>query len=298
VLPDGQHPYRIRVASSRSSVQTEHFALRVPWRLDILEEADTVVVPGLDDPFKPTPASVLRSLRDAYSRGARIASICVGAFLLAEAGLLDGVRATTHWAATGELARRYPTIQVDPNVLFVDSGSVLTSAGAAAGLDLCLHLVRRDFGSNVAADTARGTVMSLERSGGQAQFINRLPATPESGGLAPLLSWIEEHCHEDLALTDIAANASLSVRTLNRRFQDLLGVSPMRWLRIVRIRRAQQLLETTTKPVEMIATLVGFGSSSTFRTHFVDVVGTNPASYRRNFVGSTPTSGRSSLSHR
>ena len=118
-----------------------------------------------------------------------------------------------------KLARRYPTIQVHPNVLFVDSGSVLTSAGAAAGLDLCLHLVRRDFGSNVAADTARGTVMSLERSGGQAQFINRLPATPESGGLAPLLSWIEEHCHEDLALTDIAANASLSVRTLNRRFR-------------------------------------------------------------------------------
>src|SRR6266542_3738893 len=168
---DGHERYDVRICSAMTSGESEHMTLRVPWRLSLLSRADTVIVPGVDDIDRPIPNGLMRSIRRAGDRGTRVASICSGAFLLAATGLLDGLRATTHWRGAPELARRYPKIEVDADVLYVDNGSILTSAGAAAGLDLCLHLIRRDLGSAVAADAARLSVMPLEREGGQAQFI-------------------------------------------------------------------------------------------------------------------------------
>lgn len=198
-LPDGRPAYDVRVCAADDSVDAGLFTLRAPWGLPALSAAHTVIVPGVADPATAVPARVLRALQEAAARGARVASICAGAFTLAAAGLLDGRRATTHWAAAQALARRYPAVHVDPDVLYVDEGNVLTSAGAAAGLDLCLHLVRRDHGAAVAAQTARVSVMPLERSGGQAQFITHEPPGTDDASLAPLLAWMAEH-HAD-ALT-------------------------------------------------------------------------------------------------
>jgi transcriptional regulator GlxA family with amidase domain len=227
---------------------------------------------------------VLDALRRAAEAGTRIASICAGAFTLAAAGLLDGRRATTHWVATALLAARYPAVDVDPDVLYVDDGRVLTSAGAAAGLDLCLHMIRCDHGSTVAADAARLSVMALEREGGQAQFIvSERPPTPRGSVLEPLLAWMEDNSGRDLTLEEIAAHAGMSTRTLNRRFREQTGTTPLQWLHRARIRRAQHLLETTTHPVDRIAAQVGFGSPTAFRDRFKRVAGTSPNAYRRAF---------------
>ncbi|MFD0818574.1 GlxA family transcriptional regulator, partial [Micromonospora zhanjiangensis] len=217
------------------------------------------------------------------ANGARIASICGGAFTLAATGLLDGRRATTHWLATDRLAARHPRIQVDPNVLYVDNGQFLTSAGAAAGLDLCLHLIRRDHGAAVAADAARLSVMPLERAGGQAQFITHEPPAPEGATLEPLLAWMRDNTGRELTLADIARHAGVSTRTLNRRFRDQTGTTPLRWLHRVRVHRAQHLLETTAHSVDLVATRVGFASTTAFRDHFKRITGTSPQAYRRSF---------------
>jgi len=287
-LRDGGSPYRVTVCALRPDVDAGAFVLRAPHGIDALATADTIVVPGRDDLDTPVPGEVLDALRDAAAGGARVASICVGAFTLAAAGLLDGRRATTHWAAATALAARYPAVEVDPDVLFVDNGHVLTSAGAAAGLDLCLHLVRRDHGSAVAADTARVSVMPLERAGGQAQFIAHEPPTPDGATLEPLLRWLTENCRRELTIGDIAAHAGLSVRTLNRRFRDQTGTTPLRWLHRTRLRRAQHLLETTEHPVDRVAFEAGFGSPATFRDRFQRVIGTSPQAYRRAFRGGQP----------
>ncbi len=264
------------------------FTLRAPWGLEGLRGADTVIVPGQSDPTLPVPVEALAALRSSEANGSRIASICSGAFVLAEAGLLDGRRATTHWLGTGELARRYPLIDVDPDVLYVDAGSILTSAGAAAGMDLCLHMIRLDHGSAVAADSARLAVMPLERDGGQAQFIVHEPPAPDGASVQPLLCWLEDHLHLPLTLADIASHAALSGRTLNRRFREQTGTTPLQWLHRARLRRAQHLLETTGHPVERIAEQVGFTSPTTFRDRFKRLVGTSPARYRQAFRGSVP----------
>ena len=283
-LPDGRTPYRVRVCAPSPQVDAGAFAVRAPWGLAAVAEADTVVVPGVADPLAPLPGEVLAALRGAFAAGTRIASICAGAFVLAEAGLLDGLRATTHWSAAALLAERYPAVEVDPGVLYVDNGQVLTSAGAAAGLDLCLHLIRRDHGSAVAADAARLSVMALEREGGQAQFIVReQPPVPRGSALEPLLRWMEDNCGRDLTLGDIAAHAGMSTRTLNRRFREQTGTTPLQWLHRARVRRAQYLLEATTHPVDRIAAQVGFGSPTAFRERFRRVAGTTPAAYRRAF---------------
>ncbi len=286
-LPDGHTAYRVRVCAPTSEIDAGAFILRAPWGLDTLAAADTIILPGLADPTTPLPADVLAALRTAAARGTRIASICVGAFTLAATGLLDGLRATTHWAAAGDLARRYPAVEVDVNVLFVDNGQLLTSAGAAAGLDLCLHLIRRDHGSAVAAEAARIAVMPLERAGGQAQFITHEPPTSDGATLEPLLRWMDENAHRDLTLADIAARAMISTRTLNRRFRAQTGATPLHWLRRARLRQAQYLLETTDHSVERIAGQVGFGSPTTFRERFKRLVGTSPQAYRRAFRGTT-----------
>lgn len=257
-----------------------------PRGLHALGEADTIIVPGLADPAEPIPEEVLEALRAAAEGGTRIASICVGAFILAAAGLLNGLRATTHWAAARELSRLYPAVDVDADVLFVDSGQILTSAGAAAGLDLCLHMIRRDHGSAVAADAARTAVMPLQRDGGQAQFIVHEQPSADDSSLEPLLRWMEENAHRRLTLNDIAARAAMSTRTLNRRFREQTGTTPLRWLQQTRIRRAQRLLETTRHSVECIAGEVGFGSPTSFRDIFKSFVGISPRDYRRTFGGS------------
>ena len=285
-LPDGRSAYVVRVCAPTDEVDAGIFDVRAPWGLDALAEADTIIVPGLADPNLPVPDDVLGALRDAVEVGTRVASICVGAFTLAEAGLLSGLRATTHWAAAGELASRYPGVEVDAGVLFVDNGQVLTSAGAAAGIDLCLHMIRRDHGSAVAADAARLAVMPLERDGGQAQFIVHEQPGADGSSLGPLLVWVEENAHRDLTLHDIASRAKLSTRTLNRRFWEQTGTTPLRWLRGSRIRRAQYLLETTAHPVERISRQVGFNSPTSFRDQFKGLVGTSPQAYRRAFQSS------------
>jgi transcriptional regulator GlxA family with amidase domain len=282
-LAGGRPAYRVRVCGASGEVDAGAFRIRVPYRLDELGRADTIVFPGVHDLDAALPDAIVRAVRRAAARGARVASICSGAVLLAATGLLDGRRATTHWLAAAELARRHPKVVVDPDVLYVDEGQVLTSAGAAAGLDLCLHLVRRDHGAAVAAEVARLSVMPLERDGGQSQFIVHAPPQPDGTSLAPVLRWLEEHLEKDLTLADVARRAAMSLRTLSRRFREQIGTTPLQWLLRARVCRAQLLLETTSHPVERVAGDVGFRSVAGFRAHFRRLVSTTPQAYRRAF---------------
>ncbi|MFF2138015.1 GlxA family transcriptional regulator [Streptomyces sp. NPDC058193] len=283
-LPDGRPGYQIRVCAEQRETDAGAFTLRAPWGLDGLAGADTVIVPGTADPAAPLSPAVCEALRAAARNGTRIASICSGTFPLAATGLLDGLRATTHWIAAGLLADAYPEVEVDPDVLYVDNGQILTSAGAAAGLDLCLHMIRKDYGSAVAADAARLSVMPLEREGGQAQFIvhDYAPA-PRGSALEPLLSWLQENLAAELTLADIAAHAGTSTRTLIRHFREQTGTTPLQWLHRARIRQAQHLLESTPHTVERIGTQVGFSSPTAFRDRFKRTTGVSPQSYRRAF---------------
>ncbi|AQZ66432.1 Transcriptional regulator containing an amidase domain and an AraC-type DNA-binding HTH domain [[Actinomadura] parvosata subsp. kistnae] len=289
-LPGGHPAYRVRVCGERPEVDAGAFTVRVPGGLDELRAADTVIVPGVSDPFAPLPGGVRDALRAAAANGARIASICSGAFPLAATGLLDGLRVTTHWVLAERLAAAYPLLEVAPDVLYVDNGQFLTSAGAAAGLDLCLHLIRRDHGSAVAADAARLSVMPLEREGGQAQFIvHDHPVVPRGSELEPLLGWLQDNLAGPLTLDDISAHAGMSTRTLIRRFREQTGTTPLRWLHRARIRQAQHLLETTRQPVERIGAQVGFGSPTAFRDRFKRMTGVSPAGYRRAFGSKAAT---------
>lgn len=284
-LPDGREPYRVLICGATPTVRAGTFTLEPPHGLDALAEADTIVLPGCAHPAL-VPEKVLDALRQAAARGARLASICSGAFVLAATGLLDGLRATTHWRAADTLAALHPAIEVDPGVLYVDNGQFLTSAGAAAGLDLCLHMIRRDHGSAVAADAARLSVMPLEREGGQAQFIvHDRPPMPRGSALEPVLRWLRDNAARDLTLAQIADRAGMSPRTLNRCFREQTGTTPLQWLHLARIRQAQQLLETTDHAIDRIAGEVGFGSPTAFRDRFKRVVGTTPRGYRAAFRG-------------
>jgi transcriptional regulator GlxA family with amidase domain len=280
----GAAVYDVRVCSAAPVVDAAHVALAVPWRLSSLARAHTVIVPGLHDLARRPPDDVLRAIRRAGARGARVASICTGAFVLAATGLLDGKRATTHWRAAPELARRHPAITVDPDVLYVDNGQICTSAGAAAGFDLCLHLVRGDLGGEAAAEVARDAVMPLERAGGQAQFITHAPPSADAGSLAPVLAWLADNLRKDLSLAAIARRAAMSTRTLSRRFRDQVGTTPAQWVGQARVRRAQRLLETTPLSIERVAAEVGFGSATVLREHFAALTGTSPQAYRRAFA--------------
>ncbi|WP_181765020.1 GlxA family transcriptional regulator [Streptomyces albidus (ex Kaewkla and Franco 2022)] len=283
-LPDGRTAYQVRVCAEREEVDAGTFTLRAPWGLEGLGDADTIIVPGVADPAAPLSPRVRDALRSAAADGTRIASICTGTFPLAATGLLDGLRATTHWLVAGLLAATHPDVDVDPNVLYVDNGQFLTSAGAAAGMDLCLHMIRRDYGSAVAADAARLSVMPLEREGGQAQFIvyDHAP-TPQGSELDALLTWLRDNLSRDLTLADIATQSGTSTRTLIRRFREQTGTTPLQWLHRARIRQAQHLLETTEHSVERIGAQVGFGSPTTFRDRFKRTTGVSPQTYRRRF---------------
>ncbi len=278
-----ERAYEVRVCSLAPTVRTAHVALTVPRRLATLRRADVVIVPGVDDLDRPIPPTVVRALRAAIERGAVVASICTGAFVLAATGALDGHRATTHWASAAEFARRYPRIAVDAGVLYVDNGALLTSAGAAAGLDLCIHLVRRDLGADAAGQVARAAVMPLAREGGQAQFITHEPPRDDGATLEPLLVWAEAHLADDLTLPRLARRAATSTRTLSRRFRDQIGATPAAWVKRARVRRAQHLLETTDLSIERLAAEAGFASTTVLRDSFRGLVGTSPQAYRRAF---------------
>lgn len=285
--PDGTPRYEVRVCGDRdvsaTAVGVPSFRVHCDFPLDAAADADTIMVPGVARHAEPPEPRVVELLCTAARNGARIASICTGAFAIAAAGLLDGLRATTHWRAAQDLARSYPRVMVDPAVLFVDNGQVLTSAGAAAGLDLCLHMIRTDHGAAVAADAARTVVMPPQRDGEQAQIIRHPAPRGDGPTLQTTLHWMRENLHLPLTLGDIARQAQLSVRSLNRQFQAQTGTTPRKWLLTARLDRARELLETTDLPVERIATLAGFGSPVTLRSHFASRVGPSPSAYRATF---------------
>ena len=272
------------VCGEQKSVSTRTFRLEAPHGLADVVTADIVIVPGTDLIEEPPSPEIVRALTAAWRRGATLASICSGAFLLAATGILNGRRATTHWIVADRLAAQFPLVAVDREVLFVDEGRLLTSAGASAGLDLCLHMVGRDFGQAVAAEAARLAVAPLIREGGQKQFIRHEPVGSDRS-LAPLLDWMLLHVDKPVDVAELASRAGLTARTFARRFRDQTGTSPVQWLLKARIRRAQELLESTSATVEEIAAASGFESPVTFRNRFQRLAGVTPTSYRRRFKG-------------
>ncbi|MGW6685351.1 helix-turn-helix domain-containing protein [Streptomyces sp. NPDC054961] len=276
--------YDFKVCGPQHGLLGGWLRIDTPHGLDALEEADTVIVPSCDDVEADPPADLVDAVRAAHERGARIMSLCTGAFVLAAAGVLDGRRATTHWAHAAALAARYPEVRVDPDVLYVDEGSVLTSAGKAAGMDLCLHVVTVDHGAAVANALARTLVVPPHRAGGQAQFAAVPAAAADAGhAFADLLHWVNERLHEPLTVSDLARRANMSTRHLTRRFTSTTGVTPLRWLHTQRINRARELLETTDHGIEHIATRTGMGTAATLRRHFHRALGVPPDAYRRTF---------------
>jgi transcriptional regulator GlxA family with amidase domain len=277
--------YRFVVCSPEPSpITTEQgFSINVPYGLEALRHADTIVVPASGRTTPPDPA-LLAALRRANRRGARIVSVCTGAFTLAAAGLLDGRRATTHWRHAAEFAARFPAVAVDPCVLYVEDGNILTSAGTAAGIDLCLYLVRQDYGAEIANTVARGMVVPPHRDGGQAQFVDRpVPAVGDLDLFAGTLAWIQDHLDEELTVDELARRAAMSPRTFARRFRAATGTTPHQWLLRQRVMLAQRLLEMTDLPVEAVASRAGLGTATNLRQHFQRQLRTSPQAYRRAF---------------
>jgi transcriptional regulator GlxA family with amidase domain len=264
--------------STRESLRCDH-----PGTLDDLVSADTVIVPACADTQGEPPPELLEALREAGRRGTRIASICTGAFTLAAAGLLDGRPAATHWMHAAELAERWPAVRVQPNVLYTDDGQILTSAGSAAGMDLCLHIVRRDHGTRIANALARRLVVPPYREGGQSQYIERPVPEAATDGLAPALDWAREHLELPLTIADLSAQARMSPRTFARRFRAATGTTPLQWLCAERVRLAMDLLENTDDTVDRIAAACGLGSAQQLRIHFVRMNGVTPHEFRRLF---------------
>jgi transcriptional regulator GlxA family with amidase domain len=291
---DGQPLYRVRVASvDGGPVRTSAGYLVQPDHdLRLLETADTVIVPGVYG--GPQEDGVIPPLlADALTRAAthaRVVSICTGAFVLAAAGLLDGRRATTHWMHAAAFAGFFPQVDLDPDVLFVDEGDVLTSAGNAAGIDLLLHLLRRDHGSDVATSVARRRVVSPWRDGGQSQFIERPLPDPDGPGTAETRAWALTRLGEPLTLAELSGHARMSVRTFTRRFRQETGLSPQRWLTQQRVTLARHLLESTDTPVERVAEAAGFGTTASLRQHLHAAIGVAPLAYRRTFRGAATSS--------
>lgn len=276
------------VVCGPAAVRFGRFRLEPDHGLDRLRRADTVIVPGWADVDEDPPADLVDGVRAAHERGARVVSLCTGAFVLAAAGLLDGKRATTHWAHTEALAARCPGAEVDPDVLYVDNGSVLTSAGKAAALDLCLHLVRLDHGSSVANAAARRLVVPPHRAGGQAQFVTTPVPARDDHPLTALFPWVMERLDQPLTVDDLAHRARMSSRNLGRHFRAATGTTPLQWLLTQRIRRAQELLEKTDEGIDAIAEATGMGTATTLRRHFHRTVGVPPDTYRRTFRSRFP----------
>lgn len=280
-------PYRLTLCGPAPGPvrTTSGFTVHAPAGLGELRRADTIIVPGFEPHLRTPPGPVLEALADAHARGRRVVSICTGAFALAAAGLLDGRAATTHWQHAGELAGRYPRVRVDRDVLYVDEGEVLTSAGVAAGIDLCLHIVRRDLGAAASNRVARTLVAAPHRDGGQAQYISRGVAPAATGtSLAPTREWALSRLDHPLTVARLAAHARVSERTFARRFLAETGTTPLRWLLTARVDRARELLESGDLSVEQVAERCGLGSGANLRLHFRRFVGTTPTAYRRTFA--------------
>jgi transcriptional regulator GlxA family with amidase domain len=266
---------------------TSGYRIHVDHGLDCLAEADLIAVPGWTTEHIEPPPQLITALREAFARGARVLSVCSGAFLLAAAGLLDGRRVTTHWRDAPILAARYPHIRVDPDVLYIDDGPVVTSAGTAAAIDACLHLVRHEHGTTVANAVARLMVVSPHRSGGQAQFAQPPVPPVKDQFIADLMQWIQSHLDQPVTVQNLAARAIMSPRTLARRFKAATGTTPHRWLLDQRLRLAETLLENTDLAIDHIAQQSGLGSPDTLRHHFAGRRRTRPAAYRRTFRSPT-----------
>lgn len=265
-------------------ISSTGFRIDCDLGLDALDEADTIIIPGWADDLRPPSADLIDALRAAYDRGARLMSICIGSFVLAATGLLDGRRATTHWRFSDRLRARFPQVDVDPSVLYIDDGQILTSAGTAAGIDLCLHVVRLDYGTSIANQVARRIVMPPHRDGGQAQYIETpLPSDGNGSPIRGVMAWVLEHLAEEIDVNRLADMAFMSARSFARHFRAETGTSPLDWLLRQRIRAAQQLLESTDDGLERIAEATGFGSAVTMRHHFSQRVGVSPQAYRRTF---------------
>jgi len=264
------------------------FTIETPFNLDRIKQADLIAVPAMDDDVtrcesRQFPEPLLAALRDGVSRGARVLSVCTGAFMLGAAGLLDGRRCTTHWRYAGHLTRMFPAAEVDPSVLYVDDDPVITSAGTAAGIDACLYLVRKEHGSRVANAIARRMVTPPHRDGGQAQFVERPVARQAAGPLADVIGWMELHLDEQVTIADLASRAAMSARTFARRFVQETGTTPQRWLTGQRILLAQQLLEESDATIDIVAERAGFGNATALRHHFRAWRATTPDAYRRQF---------------
>lgn len=282
-LPDLGYDLRICAPSGPPVRTGGGFVPDTPDGYELLERADTVIVPALRDPAEEPPAELVAAVSAAHRNGARIVSLCSGAFVLAAAGILDGRPATTHWVYADEFTRRYPAVWLNPSVLYVDDGDVLTSSGVSAGIDLCLHLVYTDHGAAAANALARRLVAPAHRNGGQAQYIETPASDRPETSIAPLLDWMRAHLVEPLTIGTLARQANLTERTLIRQFQATTGNTPIKWLNAQRVLHARQLLETSTLPVEQVATASGLGSPANFRRHFVAAAGVSPSTYRRAF---------------
>jgi len=282
---DGEPGYEVKLCTpDPGAVGTSGGAdLVIRSGLEAVDRADTVIVAGTGSRADPDPR-VLDALRRAAAAGKRVASICTGAFLLAEAGLLDGRQATTYWTYTAELADRYPDVVLQPDVLFVQDGQLLTSSGYAAGIDLCLHIIRTDYGAAVANTVARLALVAPVRCGGQAQFTDTPLPAERGASFAETRAWAMTRLDQPLTLGDLARHAAVSVRTLSRRFHDETGVSPLQWLLHQRVQRARELLETTTLPVDQVARASGLGTADSLRQHLLRRVGLTPTDYRAAFT--------------
>jgi transcriptional regulator GlxA family with amidase domain len=282
--PGGEPLYEVSVCSADGGPvrTTSSFEVSPSSGSEALRRADTVVVPGYAAILEPPPEEALAAIRAAARRGARLMSVCTGAFALAHAGVLDGRRAATHWAGGGEMAARFPAVEVDPDALFVDEGEVLTSAGLSAGIDLSLHVIRRDFGAAAGERVARHMVAAPHRDGGQSQFFR--PEPPSLGGsLEPTRRWALERLAEPLDVAAMARHAGVSPRTFARRFREETGTTPLQWLLTQRVLEARRLLEESDLPVEDLAWRCGFGTAASLREHFRRATATTPTAYRRSF---------------
>jgi AraC family transcriptional regulator, transcriptional activator FtrA len=282
--PEFHEWYRFKVCSLEKGGlhATGGLMITPQYGVEGLSRAGTIIIPSWRTEEDP-PENLIRMLRRAHDRGARLVSICSGAFVIAATGLLDGRRATTHWRYASKFAEKYPKITIEPDVLYVDEGDILTSAGSAAGIDLCLHIIRRDFGAHIANQVARRLVVYPHRDGGQAQFVDKAVCPDDGLWLSELLRWTQEHLAEGLSVERLARQAGMSTRTLARRFSERVGTSPVEWVIGLRISRAKQLLEVTPHNIDEIAAACGFGSAATLRHHFRERLKTSPASYRAHF---------------
>lgn len=262
---------------------TGGITIEAPYRPQLIDQADLIIVPGWRNPEEMPPESLLRKLRAAHARGARIASICSGVFVLAAAGLLNGLRATTHWRYAETLQKKYPDLEVDADSLYIDQGQMLTSAGSAAGMDMMLHLIRRDHGSKVANVVAQRLVMPPHREGGQAQFVPRPVASDEAGRLAKLLDWVRANPSMVHTIDSMAERAAVSPRTLQRHFTQMTGLSPSEWLVRERVALAKEMLESSSLALDEVGRRAGFASDESFRRHFRLVTQSSPGAYRRQF---------------